>query len=60
MTNIKQDVVCAKERYIKPSIKVLDIEQEQMLLAGSEQPGPEEPTLFGLFSVDFGRGIGRE
>ena len=35
MTNIKQDVVCAKERYIKPSIKGLDIEQEQMLLADS-------------------------
>ena len=60
MTKENKNMVGAKERYIKPSIKVLDIEQEQMLLAGSEQPGPEEPTLFGLFSVDFGRGNGWE
>ena len=35
MTKENKNMVGAKERYIKPSIKVLDIEQEQMLLADS-------------------------
>lgn len=53
MTKENKNMVGAKERYIKPSIKVLDIEQEQMLLAGSEQPGPEPvPTSLGIAFIN--------